>query len=154
LYDFVAGNAAIKICPLTYTHAPETFAKLDGFVSLNSAIELDLTGQANVEMAGHSYIGAVGGSVDFVRGARIAPRGRSIVALPSTASKGTVSRIVASFVGPVTIARSDIDTVVTEYGCAELRGHGLRERARRLIAIAHPAFREDLERAVLNSKPR
>lgn len=147
LYDFVDRNPAVHVRSSTYTHAPQTFAQLHGFVSINSAIELDLSGQANLEVAGGRYIGAVGGAVDFVRGARLAPGGRSILALPSTAAGGTISRIVADLDGPVTIARSDIDTVVTEYGSAELRGQGLKERARRLNAIAHPDFREALERS-------
>jgi acyl-CoA hydrolase len=146
LYAFVHDNPAIHVRPSTYTHAPENLAQLTGFVSLNSAIEIDLSGQANLEMAGARYIGAVGGAVDFVRGAQLAPKGRSIVALPSTAAKGTASRIVMALSGPVTIARSDIDTVVTEYGSAELRGQPLRERARRLTGIAHPDFRDRLEK--------
>lgn len=146
LYDYVHHNPAIAVRPLTYTHAPENFARLDDFTSLNSAVEIDLSGQANLEMVGGAYIGAVGGAVDFVRGARIAPRGRSIIALPATAAGGKASRIVMNLSGPVTIARSDIDTVVTEYGAAELRGQPFKERARRLIAIAHPDFRETLER--------
>lgn len=147
LYDFVHNNPAIHVRPSIYTHSPETLAQLPDFLSLNSAVEIDLSGQANLEMAGDRYIGAVGGAVDFVRGARLAPKGRSIIALPSTAAAGTISRIVVDLTGPVTIARSDIDTVVTEYGSAELRGQPLRERARRMIAIAHPDFRERLERS-------
>ncbi|SCW33691.1 Acyl-CoA hydrolase [Sphingobium faniae] len=146
LYDFVHDNPAIHVRPLSYTHAPETFAQLPGFVSVNSALEVDLSGQANLEAVGGRYVGAIGGAVDFVRGARLAPGGRSIVALPATGGKGAFSRIVTRLDGPVTIARSDIDTVVTEFGSAELRGQTLRERARRLIAIAHPDFREALER--------
>jgi acyl-CoA hydrolase len=148
LYDFVDGNPVLHVRSSTYTHAADTIAKLAGFVSLNSAIEIDLSGQANLEMAGGHYIGAIGGAVDFVRGASLSMGGRSILALPSTAAKGTASRIVFDLNGPVTIARSDIDTVVTEYGRAELRGQPLRERARRLISIAHPDFREALERRV------
>lgn len=147
LYDFVHRNPAVAVRPLAYTHAATSFAQLDGFLSFNTALEIDLSGQANVEVAGGAYLGAVGGAVDFVRGARLAPRGRSIVALPATAGGGRISKITMSLAGPVTIARSDIDTVVTEFGAAELRGQPLSERARRLIAIAHPDFREELERA-------
>jgi acyl-CoA hydrolase len=147
LYDFVNGNRSIKVCPLTYTHAPSAFASLPGYVSLNSAIEIDLSGQANLEVADGAYIGAVGGSVDFIRGSRLAHGGRSIIALPATAAGGRKSRIVANISGVVTVARSDVDVIITEYGAAELRGKTLRERARQLIAIAHPDFRDELARA-------
>jgi acyl-CoA hydrolase len=150
LYDFVHDNPAIHVRPLTYTHAPETFRQLANFISVNSALEVDLSGQANLEAAGGRYVGAVGGTLDFVRGARLAPKGRSIIALPST-SGGASSRIVTRLDGPVTIARSDIDMVVTEFGSAELRGQPLRERARRLARIAHPDFREMLERSITDA---
>ena len=147
LYDFVHGNRSIKVCPLTHTHAPSAFASLPGYLSLNSAIEIDLSGQANLEVADGAYIGAVGGSVDFIRGSRLAPGGRSIIALPATAVGGRKSRIVGNIGGVVTVARSDVDVIITEYGAAELRGKTLRERARQLIAIAHPDFRDELARA-------
>ena len=116
---------------------------------MNSAIEVDLTGQVNAEIAGGSYLGAVGGQVDFVRSGVACADGRSIIALPATTGDGAHSRIVASLgSSPVTTARSDLDLVVTEFGVADLRGCGLGERRRRLIAIAHPKFRESLERAV------
>jgi acyl-CoA hydrolase len=146
LYSFVHENQAIKLCPLSYTHSPSSFAALPNFVSLNSAIEVDLFGQCNLEVADDSYIGAVGGSVDFIRGSRYAPQGRSIIALPSTAARGTKSRIVATLQGVVTVARSDVDLVITEFGVAELRGVGTWERAKRLASIAHPDFREELEK--------
>lgn len=145
LYDFVNDNPAIHLRPLTYTHDFRTIGRLSRFVSMNSAIEVDLSGQANLEVAQGSYIGAVGGSVDFVRGARFSARGRSIIALPSTAARGSISRIVLNLGGPTTISRSDVDTVVTEYGSADLRGRTLEERALGLIAIAHPKFRDLLE---------
>jgi acyl-CoA hydrolase len=151
LYDYVHRNKDILLCPLTYTHSPSSFAALPGYVSLNSAIEVDLSGQANLEVADGAYLGAIGGAVDFVRGARLAPRGRSLIALPSTAAGGKKSRIAAKVGGVVTVARSDVDVVITEYGAAELRGKPLSERARRLIAIAHPDFREQLERAAFES---
>ena len=133
--------------PLSVTHKIELLARIDGFVSLNSAIEVDLSGQVNAEVAGGTYIGAVGGQVDYVRAARRSRGGKSIIALPATARSGKVSRIVASLNDPVvTTARSDVDIVATEYGAAHLRGMSLEERARRLIAIAHPDFREPLER--------
>ncbi|MGB3067297.1 MAG: acetyl-CoA hydrolase/transferase C-terminal domain-containing protein [Ottowia sp.] len=153
LYDFAHRNPSIRLCPLGYTHAASSFAALPDFVSLNSAIEVDLYGQCNLETADGAYIGAVGGSVDFVRGSRFAPGGRSIIALPSTAARGSRSRIVPVVQGPVTIARSDVDLVATEFGVAELRGKDVHERARSLIAVAHPDFREELERQVRSSPP-
>lgn len=148
LYDYADGNGGLQIRPVDYTHSAATVARLDRFVAINSAVEVDLTGQVNAEVAGGVHLGAVGGSVDFMRAAAAAPNGRSIVALPSTARGGTVSRIVSrSLSGVATAARSDADLVVTEFGVAELRGRSLRERARRLAAIAHPAFRDELEAA-------
>ncbi len=147
LYDFAHRNPALRLKPLSFTHNVELLAQIDRFTSLNSAIEVDLTGQVNAEAVGGKYIGAVGGQVDYVRAARRARGGRSVIALPSAARGGTISRIVASLTAPVvTTARSDVDVVVTEHGAAELRGRSLEERARRLIRIAHPRFREDLER--------
>jgi acyl-CoA hydrolase len=147
LYDFAHRNRALRLVPLSVTHNIELLARIDGFVSLNSAIEVDLSGQVNAEVAGGTYIGAVGGQVDYVRAARRSRGGKSIIALPATARGGKVSRIVASLNDPiVTTARSDVDIVATEYGAAHLRGISLEERARRLIAIAHPDFREPLER--------
>lgn len=148
LYDFAHRNPALILKPLTFTHNVELLAQIDRFTSFNSAIEIDLTGQVNAEVAGGVYIGAVGGQVDYVRAARRSRGGRSIIALPATARGGSVSRIVATLTTPVvTTARSDVDVVVTEFGAAELRGISLEERARRLIAIAAPRFHEDLERA-------
>jgi acyl-CoA hydrolase len=137
----------LRLVPLSITHNVELLARIDGFVSLNSAIEVDLSGQVNAEVAGGTYIGAVGGQVDYVRAARRSRGGKSIIALPATARGGKLSRIVASLNDPVvTTARSDVDIVATEFGAAHLRGMSLEERARRLIAIAHPNFREPLER--------
>ena len=147
LYDFADGNAALSMRSADYTHAIATLGRIVALHSINSAIEVDLTGQVNAEQAGSRYLGAVGGQVDFVRGALASPGGRSIIALPSTTSDGRHSRIVASLGGrPVTTSRADVDWVVTEWGSASLRGCPLSERARRLAAIAHPDFREDLRR--------
>ena len=123
-------------------------ASLARLFTINSAIEVDLGGAANAEVAGGRYLGAVGGLVDFVRAGQAAPGGRSILAFPSTTPDGKHSRIVASLQGrPVTVARSEVDRVVTEQGVADLRACPAGERARRLIAIAHPAHREALARA-------
>lgn len=147
LYAFANDNPAIGMRPPTYTHSQELLARLPALISLNSAIEVDLSGQVNAEEAGGVHVGAVGGQVDYVRGAVRSPGGHSFIALPASALKGTASRIVARLSGPVTTARSDVDIVVTEFGAAELRGRSLPERAKALIGIAAPHFREDLERA-------
>jgi acyl-CoA hydrolase len=148
LYDFAHQNKALVLKPFTFTHNVALLSQIDRFTSLNSAIEIDLSGQVNAEVAGGVYIGAVGGQVDYVRAARRSRGGRSIIAMPATARRGTVSRIVPTLSAPVvTTARSDVDVIVTEFGMAELCGISLEERARRLIAIADPRFREDLERA-------
>lgn len=148
LRDFAERSGLVALRNADYTHALAVAATLERFHTINSTIEIDLGGQANSEVAGGRYLGAVGGQVDFVRAGMVSPGGRSIIAMPSTTADGRHSRVVASLgASPVTTARSEVDTVVTEYGPAFLRGCGLRERGRRLIAIAHPAHREALERA-------
>ena len=145
LRDHADGNRAIGMRASSYTHHPAVLGRLHLMHAINSAIELDLTGQANSEIAAGRYLGAVGGQLDFVRGAQISAEGRSIMALPSTTPDCKYSRIVAALDGrPVTTPRSEADMVVTEYGVAHLRGCGFQERARRMLAIAHPAFRDAL----------
>ena len=146
LYRFAHRNPALKVCPVTYTHAIDVLARLHRYVSINSALEVDITGQANAESVGGDYIGAVGGQVDFVRAAGRSPGGASIIALPATGKGGTLSRIVARLNGPVTTARSDVDIVATEHGAVRLRSMSLRERVRAMIGIAAPEHRETLER--------
>jgi len=146
LYRFAHRNRAIRLFTFMHTHRAEVLSKLDNFVAINSAIEVDLTGQINAEIASGVQVGGVGGQGDFLRGANLAARGHAIVAMPSTALDGKASRIVARLNGVVTTARSDADVIVTEFGAAELRGQPLDERARRMIAIAHPDFKESLER--------
>ena len=149
LRDFAEQSGLVELRSAEYTHSLTVTSALSAFHTVNSAIEIDLSGQANAEIAGDRYLGAVGGQVDFVRGGYASAGGRSIIALPSTTADGRHSRIVASLHGhPVTTARSDVDVIVTEYGAAHLRGSSLRERARRLIAIAHPDHRESLLRAL------
>lgn len=143
LYDRVR-ELGIQFRPASYTHSPATLAQLRGLVSINSAIEVDLTGQVNAERRHGTYIGAVGGQSDFSRAASLTGH-RSIIALRSRT--GSHSAIVPS-VHTVTTSRTDVDVVVTEHGIAELRGHGFPERARRLARIADPEFREDLQRAL------
>jgi acyl-CoA hydrolase len=146
LYKFAHRNRAIRLFTFMHTHRAEILSQLDKFVAINSAIEVDLTGQINAEIAAGVQVGGVGGQGDFLRGANLAARGHAIVAMPSTALEGKASRIVPRLTGVVTTARSDADVIVTEFGAAELRGQPLDERARRMIAIAHPDFRETLER--------
>lgn len=146
LYDFAHHNPGIGMRDSACTHGESVLAGIDGLVSINSAVEVDLTGQVNAEVAAGSYLGGTGGQVDYVRAGHRSSGGRSLIAFASTARGGAVSRITAKLAGPVTTARSDVDVVVTEHGAADLRGQPLRERARRLIPIAAPAFRETLER--------
>jgi acyl-CoA hydrolase len=147
-YADVAGMAGLRFRPVGKTHALATLAACAAFVSVNSVLEVDLTGQANAEALGGRQISGQGGLVDFLRGARASDGGRAILALPATAAGGRKSRIVPRLEAgtPVTVARGDVDLVVTEYGVADLREAGLAERARRLAAIAAPAFRDGLER--------
>jgi acyl-CoA hydrolase len=148
LYDFADGCAAIHLRPVRYTHEAGVLARLRDFHAVNSAIEVDLSGQVNAEVIGRRYIGAVGGQIDFARAAQTSTGGRSIVALPSTTADGKYSRIVARLPEAlVTTPRSDADLFVTEWGVADLRGQPLAERARRMLAIADPRFRDGLERA-------
>jgi acyl-CoA hydrolase len=145
LRDFAERSGLVDMRSVEYTHHIGVTAALSQFHTINSAIEIDLSGQANAEMAGDRYLGAVGGQIDYVRAGVASPGGRAIIAFPSTTPDGRHSRIVPSLLGrPVTTARSDVDLIVTEYGVAHLRGCPLRERARRLIAIAHPDYRETL----------
>lgn len=144
LHDFAHRNPQIQFRSSAYTHGPGVLAQIERFTALNSAVEVDLSGQINAEVAAGVYVGAVGGAVDFLRAAHYSKGGLPIVALASTAGKH--SRIVAKLNGPVSTPRSDAGLIVTEYGVADLRGAGLAERARRLIAIAHPDQRERLER--------
>ena len=143
LFGFAAHNPAIALRETGYTHDPDVLAAQDRLVAINSAIEVDLSGQVNAEMAGSDYVGAVGGAVDFLRGARRSRGGLPIIALPSTA--GRRSRIVTRLSGPVSTARSDAGVIVTEFGVADLRGLPLRARRERLIAIAHPDHRAALD---------
>lgn len=146
LYGFAHRNREIRMCTTSYTHDAGVLAQLENLVTINSAMEVDLTGQVNAEQSGSAYLGGTGGQVDFVRAGARSPGGHAIMALPATAKNGTVSRITAGLSGPVTTARSEVDVVVTEFGAAELRGQTLAERSRRLIAIAHPDFRDALDR--------
>lgn len=144
LYEYMHGNPAIEGRPVSYVNDPFVIAKQDRFVSINSTLEIDLTGQCNSEVLnGYQYSGA-GGQVDFVRGAYASRGGKSLIVLNSTAADGAVSRIVARLHGPVTTSRMDVHWVVTEHGAVCLKGKSERERADALIAIAAPQFRDEL----------
>ncbi len=144
LHRYAHRNPALQMRGTEYTHDPDVLASLPRFVAINSAIEVDLSGQVNAEVAAGCYVGAVGGAVDFVRGARRSRGGVPIIALPATA--GAHSRIVATLSGPVSTPRCDAGVFVTEYGIADLRGLPLAARRRRMLDIAHPAHRARLER--------
>lgn len=151
LYDFAQNNPALNLKPYSYTHAHHVLSQINNFVAINSAIEVDLTGQVNAEMMQGHYVGATGGLVDFVRGALAAKNGRSIIALPSSTKNASISRIVHQLNhGCVTSSRCDADIVVTEFGAAQLRGQSIAERIKRMIAIAHPNHREQLTRDASN----
>jgi acyl-CoA hydrolase len=143
LYDLAHLNSAIAVRPPSETHSLRVMATIDRFIAINSAIEVDLTGQVNAEVAGGVYVGGLGGQLDFMRGANASAGGRAIIALPATTRDGTISRIVPSMT-TVTCPRADVDAIVTEFGIAELRGLSLEERRRRMIAIAAPQFRDRL----------
>jgi len=153
LFDFADGNKDVVLRSAEYTHSPVVMSRINNLHSINSAVEIDLTGQVNSEVAAGRYLGAVGGQADFVRGAQLSPGGRAIIALPAATPDGRHSKIVPALAGtPVTTARADVDMVVTEYGMADLRGCSLSERARRLTAIAHPDFRDALHAAISAGK--
>lgn len=145
-YDWLHENHAVEAHPCDHTNDPYQASRNDRLVSINSAISVDLTGQVNADSIGSRIYSGVGGQVDFVRAASLSKDGRAIIAMPSTARGGTVSRLVprlAEGAGVVT-SRADVDTIVTEHGLAELRGKSIGERVEALIAIADPRFREEL----------
>ncbi|OSC31556.1 4-hydroxybutyrate CoA-transferase [Mycobacterium vulneris] len=139
-----AGDLPVRFLPTSYTHAPQVLSQLRSLVSVNFAVEVDLTGQVGAEVSRGVYIGAVGGQVDFARAAALTGK-RSIFALRATSHAASTIKPALEG-GVVTTTRSDVDTVVTEYGVANLRGCSLGERARRLCAIAAPEFRDQLDR--------
>ncbi len=129
LFDFARANPALRMRSTEYTHDPRVLAGIERFVAINSAVEVDLTGQVNAEVAKGSYLGAVGGALDFMRAASQSPGGVSLLLIPA-------ARVVASLSGPVSTPRSEAGVIVTERGAADLRGCTLRERSRRLAAIS------------------
>ncbi|HEY0923906.1 GNAT family N-acetyltransferase [Rheinheimera pacifica] len=146
LYDFVHANPHLGFYPSEYVNSPTNIARNDNMVAINSAIEVDLTGQIVSDSIGHLFYSGIGGQVDFSRGASMSSGGKPIIALPSTAQNGTISRIVpfiSEGAGVVT-SRGHVHYVVTEFGVASLRGKSIRERSLELIRVAHPKFRQRL----------
>jgi ribosomal protein S18 acetylase RimI-like enzyme len=142
-YDFLDENPVVEFKRIDYTNNPLIISRNYLMTAINSAMEIDLTGQATAESLGSTFYSGIGGQADFMRGAVLAPGGKTILALPSTALNDSVSRIVPSLQdgAGVTLTRGDVHYVVTEYGIAYLNGKNIRERAMDLIAIAHPKFR-------------
>jgi acyl-CoA hydrolase len=154
LYEFLNDNPLIESHPVEHVNDPFIISQNDNMVAINAAVELDLTGQVCSDSIGPYIYSGFGGQVDFIRGAARSKGGRPIIALPSTAKSGTMSRIVPYLkqgAGVVT-SRADVHYVVTEYGATNLFGKNLRERAEALIGIAHPKFRDDLEKAAKERK--
>jgi 4-hydroxybutyrate CoA-transferase len=149
LYDFVDDNPIVELHPTEYINDPFNIAKNDRMVSINSAIQVDLTGQVCADSMGHRFYSGVGGQVDFVRGAARSKGGMPIIALLSTAKDDTISRIVPELTpgSGVITTRNDVHYVATEYGVVDLFGRTVRDRARMLVEIAHPRFRAELAEA-------
>jgi len=147
LYDFVDNNPLIEFQPSDFINDPVIIAANHKMTAINSALQVDLTGQVVADSIGDYLYSGFGGQVDFIRGASRSRGGKAIIAMPSTAKSGTVSRIVARLApgSGVVTSRADVHYVVTEYGVAQLYGRTLKERVRALIGIAHPDFRENLE---------
>jgi acyl-CoA hydrolase len=147
-YDFVEHNPGVEFWPVDYTNDPALLARERRFVAINAALEVDFLGQCAAESLGSVYWSSSGGQPDFARGAIMAPEGQSFICLHATTGDGSISRIVPQLHpgAAVTTFKNVVDKVVTEYGVAELRGSSIRERTRQLIGIAHPSFRDELER--------
>lgn len=146
LYDFIEDNPFVEMHPTDYVNDPFVIARNERMVSINSAIEVDLTGQVAADSIGPAFYSGVGGQLDFIRGAARSKEGKPIIALPASTKGGTISRIVPTLKpgAGVTTTRNDVHYVVTEFGVAELYGKSVRQRVQALIAIADPAFREEL----------
>lgn len=146
LYDFADNNPAIMMMPVDYVNHPIIIGKNDNMVSVNSCMQVDLQGQVCSEAMGLKQFSGIGGQIDFIRGAAFSKGGRAILAFPATAKGGTISKIVPFLTpgAPVTTSRTDVDYIVTEFGIAKMKGRNLRERARQLINVAAPQFRDEL----------
>jgi acyl-CoA hydrolase len=148
LYEFVKENPGVEFWPVDHTNDEANMASEDSFVAINATLEVDFLGQCASESLGSEYWSSSGGQPDFTRGALFSEHGQSFIVLRSTAAEDSISRIVAQLHpgAAVTTFKNIVDRVVTEYGVAELRGSTIRERTRKLIGIAHPKFRDELER--------
>jgi acyl-CoA hydrolase len=148
LYEFVKENPGVEFWPVDHTNDERNMASEESFVAINATLEVDFLGQCASESLGSVYWSSSGGQPDFARGALFSERGQSFIVLHSTAADESISRIVAQLHpgAAVTTFKNIVDRVVTEYGVAELRGSSIRERTRKLIGIAHPKFRDELER--------
>ena len=146
IYDFVDDNPSVEILPVDYVNDPNVICQNDNMISINAAVEVDLFGQVCAESVGTKHMSGSGGQIDYVRGACQSRGGKSFIAFKSTAKGGTISKIkpILTPGAVVTTSKNDVDYIVTEYGVAHLRGRSLGERARQLIAIAHPDFRDEL----------
>jgi acyl-CoA hydrolase len=149
IYDFVADNPGVEFWPVDYTNDPRNIAREPHFTAINATVEVDFLGQCASESLGSDYWSSSGGQPDFARGAVLSEHGQAFIVMHSTALDDSVSRIVCQLHpgAAVTTFKNTVDRVVTEYGVAELRGSSIRERTERLIAIAHPKFRDELERS-------
>lgn len=147
LYDFIDDNPAVQLLRGRYTNDPYVIGRNAKMVSINTTLEMDLTGQCCSESIGLMQFSGTGGQADTAIGAQISPSGKSVIALYSTAKNDTISKIVPYLTpgAAVSLQRNDVDYVVTEYGIAQLRGTSIRERVRRLVSIAHPKFRDYLQ---------
>jgi acetyl-CoA hydrolase len=154
LYDFIDNNPIFETHPTNYTNHPFIVGQNEKMIAINSAIEVDLTGQVCSDSIGTRIYSGFGGQVDFIRGAAQSKGGKPIIALPSSAKNDTISKIMPTLqVGAgVVTTRADVHYVVTEYGIAYLHGKNLKERAQALIEIAHPNFRAELEEAAKKRK--
>jgi acyl-CoA hydrolase len=143
-YDWLADRTDFAVRGVDHTHAPAVLANISGLVAVNSALSVDLFGQANLDTLDGRAVSGVGGASDFARGAALSPTGISVIGLPAVSGKAGRSRIVAQLEGPCSIPRHDVDVVVTEFGAADLRGLSVMERAVRLIGVAAPQHRAAL----------
>ena len=148
LYDFARENAGLELYPVSYTNDPTNIAREPKMVAINATVEVDFLGQCASEGLGAEYWSSSGGQPDYARGAIMAPEGQSFIVVHSTTHDESATRVVAELHpgAAVTTFKNVVDMVVTEYGVAELRGSSIRERTRKLIGVAHPGFRDELER--------
>ncbi len=147
LYDYVDNNPFVEFRPVNYVNNPSVIAQNNKMVAINSALQIDFTGQVCADSLGHQLYSGFGGQLDFIRGAAQSDGGKPIIAIPATANDGEISRIVHELYpgGGVLTTRADVHYVVTEYGVAELHGRSVRERVKSLIRIAAPQFRDELK---------